>query len=1047
MRNRVLLSSFMMLFLLHSVAYSQSASVNTKHLNNMLPHSPEATAMANYTALPVSLYTGLPEISIPIFEIKGKSLKLPISLSYHYNGFKPAEVASSAGLGWNVQGGGVITRMIKGRVDHEDFHVTGNDYDDYASMDVMLYNKQEKLKLMADGMADGEPDIFVFNCNGLSGKFILIKGKAYTLPYQDIRIDGNVYIGFTITSASGDTYYFGEPETTHHHQLVNTPYVPDHASAWYLTKIVSADKADTINYAYNSYDYHQLPVYGNTYTINTSDGNVNGGDQQSWSESYSSDDRITDAKQLSSISYKNTYINFFQGNEPRRDLFFRDSSLYPLESISVSTDAGTYRVFQLKHAYFNAKLNLTGVDVFGNGEDSSNMQRYRFEYEHEDTASNVTWWLNKSIDKWGYYNGADNSARMLFTTDDVPSNSPFVNICGDRQPNTTYAMTNILKKITYPTGGYTEFEYEHNKVGQNEDGPGLRMKRMKLYAHNGLSTPSLQKEYSYDNAMSWYKTGNIVNTVRIHGSLCAPAMSCENTPMPMDKDRITMQAAIYSPLSDLLNTPFYYRSVTEINRSDTGTGRTRYEFNSFGADDPDVYLWRQTDEAYTGGHFVTLRQVTNDYNVTDVFRFLTITAEQTDEMYTPNGCFLCAELSSPDQTQAVLGLQKIYTSSPGELYSSSYKLLNRTSTVNWEPGSTTPVSNVTDYYYDNRSHRYPTRMVTHNSKGEQLTTRLRYPLDYLPAATSPRYILDSTFAQQRIDAANLYTRRYDSLVTALLPYQPYATNTTPNQTRFSQIVDSFDCEDAYKTASAVMYANRDTAWAQYHAALDAAQSSATLPWLQSVYWMQRNNFFAPVIEKYTTIQKADGNEYLLTATRNEYALQNNAAGIAVPVLAHVSETELAQPLVFTSFISDTGNYYKQQVTMEYDTQLNLVSQWKKNDVKQSFLWGYQGQYPVAIVTGADYTTIAGLVDQQVLNNGVGNEAALRSELNNLRQALAGSKAQVTGYTYHIPTGDITSQSDVNGRVTYYLYDTMGRLQAVKDNEGNIIKTFQYHYQQ
>jgi len=41
---------------------------------------------------------------------------------------------------------------------------------------------------------------------------------------------------------------------------------------------------------------------------------------------------------------------------------------------------------------------------------------------------------------------------------------------------------------------------------------------------------------------------------------------------------------------------------------------------------------------------------------------------------------------------------------------------------------------------------------------------------------------------------------------------------------------------------------------------------------------------------------------------------------------------------------------------------------------------------------------------------------------------------------------MTSQCDVDNRVTYYFYDPLARLKYVKDQDGNIIKTYQYHYQ-
>ncbi|HEV2483296.1 MAG TPA: hypothetical protein VGS79_26705, partial [Puia sp.] len=53
-------------------------------------------------------------------------------------------------------------------------------------------------------------------------------------------------------------------------------------------------------------------------------------------------------------------------------------------------------------------------------------------------------------------------------------------------------------------------------------------------------------------------------------------------------------------------------------------------------------------------------------------------------------------------------------------------------------------------------------------------------------------------------------------------------------------------------------------------------------------------------------------------------------------------------------------------------------------------------------------------------------------------------AQMTTYTYN-PLVGISSQCDVGNRVTYYYYDPLSRLNVVKDQDGNIIKTLGYHY--
>ena len=51
---------------------------------------------------------------------------------------------------------------------------------------------------------------------------------------------------------------------------------------------------------------------------------------------------------------------------------------------------------------------------------------------------------------------------------------------------------------------------------------------------------------------------------------------------------------------------------------------------------------------------------------------------------------------------------------------------------------------------------------------------------------------------------------------------------------------------------------------------------------------------------------------------------------------------------------------------------------------------------------------------------------------------------MTTYTYSPMTG-MTSQCDASKRITYYQYDSYQRLQFIKDQDKNIIKTVDYHY--
>lgn len=54
------------------------------------------------------------------------------------------------------------------------------------------------------------------------------------------------------------------------------------------------------------------------------------------------------------------------------------------------------------------------------------------------------------------------------------------------------------------------------------------------------------------------------------------------------------------------------------------------------------------------------------------------------------------------------------------------------------------------------------------------------------------------------------------------------------------------------------------------------------------------------------------------------------------------------------------------------------------------------------------------------------------------------EAQMTTYAYD-PLVGVTSATDPNGRTTYYEYDGLGRLRAVRDGEGNVLQAHEYRY--
>jgi YD repeat-containing protein len=139
--------------------------------------------------------------------------------------------------------------------------------------------------------------------------------------------------------------------------------------------------------------------------------------------------------------------------------------------------------------------------------------------------------------------------------------------------------------------------------------------------------------------------------------------------------------------------------------------------------------------------------------------------------------------------------------------------------------------------------------------------------------------------------------------------------------------------------------------------------------------------------------------------------------------------------------------YKTRILFNsYDAYGNPTEKQKVNDVKEVYLWGYNGAYPVAKVVGSDYATVSGLINQSMLDNANAyTDAQVRTELNKIRTWFAkSSSVSVSTYTY-APLIGMTSQTDANNVSTFYQYDSFGRLVLVRDQNNKILKMMEYRY--
>ncbi|WP_128414812.1 RHS repeat domain-containing protein [Flavobacterium sp. Root186] len=121
---------------------------------------------------------------------------------------------------------------------------------------------------------------------------------------------------------------------------------------------------------------------------------------------------------------------------------------------------------------------------------------------------------------------------------------------------------------------------------------------------------------------------------------------------------------------------------------------------------------------------------------------------------------------------------------------------------------------------------------------------------------------------------------------------------------------------------------------------------------------------------------------------------------------------------------------------------NVLEYSLENGTPVSIIWGYNKSQPIAKIENANYSQVSSYAaNLQSLSN-TGTEADLITALNALRTALP--NAMVTTYTY-LPLVGVSTITDPKGDKIIYTYDSAGRLQFVKDAQGNLISENQYHY--
>ncbi|CAM3974085.1 RHS repeat protein [Flavobacterium cucumis] len=1080
------------------------SSVFAQEMPKIIPPSPEASSFSKFTEVPISLYTGVPNISIPIFQISVKDLSIPITVDYHSRGINVGEIASRVGLGWNLNYGGSISRQTRGLSDEDAYGFLNNNTskEEFFNNPTLRHNIRQTY--INNPSYDFTPDQFFFNANGLSGKFVFDQndGKPVIQKFGDIDINYAIENGqiksFVLKDGKGNTYYYGKSKDgtrfaadkdnvsrsivigeVNTRPAINNENNTSYYNTWHLMDI-ETNLGKQISFHYGSQE--QIIYYSKSADVleyNTS-SSPEGGFPTMTSEykSYMSEIR-SDQYRLEEIVYEGGKVDCIYSTTTRQDL--RNSNF--LEKIIISDFKNKItKEYKFSYNYTTSPDDNNQLSFLKNSEpeaakrlflksiqqinvsDNKVLPSHQFEYSNQILPNRHS----TSQDIWGYYNGKNNGGFLKFYNSEL----------GGRTVDTVKAEAGLLKKIILPEGGTTSFHYEHNKVLNTFPrkliflSPNPIVNKTAWLTHLSYSSNFQNGSYVKQFSVGNNKIGSSSYRVRFDDTVgcgypnntyeCKFLVSVrhiENNQtfqMFLGERTITLRPGTYElkvtpldPYHDPIQmghgfgVDIFWNEELESPNEMVFAGGKRIKKIEYRDSDDQISLVKSYgySNPNTG---ITSGQLLGLPN------FLSLNTRYSEEGFNvtePYGCLPGKPLST------------YQGNSVGYAFVTEYygdKNANIGKTVH--EFSMTPDSGL---YYE-----FPYHMPTDNEwlRGKELETTyfLKSATGYSPVKkVTNKYLFGDQIIEGGYSIPNIFTPiPIRLLINEDLTVNSLTYSKNKRMVRLP-IITYANYSLEYGPGVVVHYKT-------YHL------TGGTLDLLSSTtvdYMTNSDEIIAAINYKYNydhhyniaSVEQKDSNNQM---QKTEY---NYASDLNNQVLKDKRILEI--PLITKTFkenqlLSTTETQYKNwgnnllapeiiktakgnlpvedriKYTILDNTNGNPIEIEQVGGVKIIYIWGYNKTQPIAKIENATYASVQGYVSNlQTLSNGA-DEQGLISALNNLRTVLP--NAMVTTYTYK-PLVGISTVTDPKGDKQTYHYDSFNRLQFVKDAQGNILSENQYHY--
>lgn len=259
------MKKYSILFVLFLQCLKLIGQISTAHPQITKP-LPSVSTLMNFVDVPVNLHTGTPDINFPLYNLPThtSNISCNVSLGYHPSGVSFLERASDVGTGWNLIGGGVISRNVIEEPDET--------YNTSTSSPNYIVNQFN--------------DVYNYNFNGISGRFQIVRNiqnNTFTIEKLDksnVKIDFDInpvnfkVNSFTIYDDKGYKYVFDQIDFSYGFFYLHTaqnsinPALMGYNSAHHLSKVYDNNGKELMSCSYTSYQY-QSPVAFNQLYINS----------------------------------------------------------------------------------------------------------------------------------------------------------------------------------------------------------------------------------------------------------------------------------------------------------------------------------------------------------------------------------------------------------------------------------------------------------------------------------------------------------------------------------------------------------------------------------------------------------------------------------------------------------------------------------------------------------------------------------------------------------------------------------------------------------